>query len=75
MSLSIEVIMMPNVVIDGPAIEDVDVKRTLMQEITDALEKAFGFPRSAYVITYNGHAPEDVCVGGELLCDRHHGPE
>ncbi len=66
---------MPNVVIDGPIIEDIDTKRTLVAEITDALEKAFGFPRSAYVITINEHPPENVGVGGELLIDRRHGDE
>jgi len=66
---------MPNVVIDGPFIEEVDTKRILVQEITDALEKAYGFPRSAYVVTINEHPPENVGVGGELLCDRRHGDE
>jgi len=39
---------MPNVVIDGPKIEDLEVKRTLVKEITDALEKAYKIPRFAY---------------------------
>lgn len=66
---------MPNVVIDGPFIGEVDTKRIMVQEITDALEKAYGFPRSAYVITINEHPPENVGVGGELLSDLHHGDE
>ena len=61
---------MPNVIIDGPKITDVEVKRTLVKEITDAVEKAYGIPRHAYVVTINGHAPEDVGVGGELVVDR-----
>ncbi len=35
---------MPDVVIDGPKIEDVDVKRTLVKEVTDAMEKAYKIP-------------------------------
>ncbi len=61
---------MPNVYIDGPRIEDMEVKRTLTREITDALEKAYGIPRQAYVIIIRENAPENVCVGGELICDR-----
>jgi 4-oxalocrotonate tautomerase len=61
---------MPNVTIDGPIIEDLDSKRTLTREITDALEKAYGFPRQAYVVTIKENPPENVCVGGELICDR-----
>ncbi len=41
---------MPNVVIDGPKINDLEVKRQLIKEITDALEKAYKIPRNAYII-------------------------
>jgi len=61
---------MPNAYIDGPAITDLDRKRTLGREITDAMEKAYGIPRQAYVVVINECPPENVCVGGELLCDR-----
>lgn len=61
---------MPNVVIDGPKIEDLEIKRTLIKEITDALEKAYKIPRSAYVILINEHNPENVGVAGTLLIDR-----
>jgi 4-oxalocrotonate tautomerase len=65
---------MPNVYIDGPALE-VDKKRILTGEITDALEKAYGLPRQAFVIVVRENPPENVCVGGELLCDRRGGGE
>ena len=61
---------MPNVVIDGPKIGDIDVKRTLVKEVTDAMEKAYKIPRQAYVVTVNEHAPENVGVGGELIIDK-----
>jgi 4-oxalocrotonate tautomerase len=61
---------MPNVYIDGPPIKDLEVKRTLTREITDAMEKAYGIPRQAYVIIITENPPENVCVGGKLLCDR-----
>ncbi len=61
---------MPNVYIDGPPIKDLEAKRRLTREITDAMEKAYGIPRQAYVVIIRENMPENVCVGGELLCDR-----
>lgn len=60
---------MPNVVIDGPKI-DVEIKRTLVKEITDALEKAYKIPREAYVVLIKENKPENVGVGGTLIIDR-----
>ena len=51
---------MPNVTIDGPKIEDVEVKRVLVNEITDALEKAYKIPRNAYVVLIKENPPENV---------------
>ena len=62
---------MPNVTIDGPKIEDVEIKRTLVKEITDALEKAYTIPREAYVVVIKENAPENVGVGGKLIVDRY----
>jgi len=61
---------MPNVVIDGPKIEDIQVKRILIKEITNALEKAYKIPREAYSIVIKENSPENVGVGGTLLIDR-----
>jgi 4-oxalocrotonate tautomerase len=60
---------MPNANLDGPPIKDVDVKRTLVKEITDAMEKAYKFPRQAYVVTITEREPENVGIGGKLLID------
>jgi len=62
--------IMPNVTVDGPAIGSLEKKRTLTREITDALEKAYGLPRDAYVVIIRENPPENVCVGGQLICDR-----
>lgn len=61
---------MPNVIIDGPKIDDLEIKRTLIKEITDALEKAYKIPRFAYSIIIKENSPENVGVGGTLLIDR-----
>lgn len=61
---------MPNVIIDGPKIEDLEVKRQLVKDITDALEKAYKIPRDAYGVVIKENSRENVGVGGILLIDR-----
>ena len=61
---------MPNAKIDGPPIEDLEIKRALIKEITDAMEKAYKIPRQAYVVIIKENKPENVGVGGELVIDR-----
>ena len=61
---------MPNIIIDGPKIEEIDVKRTLIKEITDAVESAYKLPREAFVVTIKENPPENVGVGGELVIDK-----
>jgi 4-oxalocrotonate tautomerase len=61
---------MPTANVEGPPIKDLDKKRQLTREITDAMEKAYGIPRQAFVVVIRENEPENVCVGGELLCDR-----
>jgi len=60
---------MPTANVEGPPI-DLDRKRSLMEEITDALEKAYGLPREVYVVVIKENSPENVSVGGEMICDR-----
>lgn len=61
---------MPSVIINGPQIEDIEVKRVLVKEITDALEKAYKIQREAYSVVIKENLPENVGVGGELIIDR-----
>ena len=61
---------MPNAYIDGPKIDNVDIKRALVREVTDAMEKAYKFPRQSYVVTITENPAENVGVGGELIADR-----
>ena len=62
---------MPNVTIEGPKIDDVEVKRTLVKEITDAVEKAYKLPRQVYVVLIKENPTENVGVGGKLVIDMH----
>ncbi|OFW70784.1 MAG: hypothetical protein A2V52_02995, partial [Actinobacteria bacterium RBG_19FT_COMBO_54_7] len=61
---------MPTATVEGPPIKDLERKRMLTREITDAMERAYGIPREAYVVVVKENEPENVCVGGQLLCDR-----
>ncbi len=60
---------MPTVTVEGASM-DLDRKRALSAEITDALEKAYGLPREVYVVVIKENSPENVSVGGEMICDR-----
>ena len=61
---------MPSTQIEGPEIKDVEVKRVLVKEITDALEKAYRLPRQSYVVLIKENSPENVGVGGQLIFDK-----
>ncbi|MBN1288588.1 MAG: tautomerase family protein [Actinobacteria bacterium] len=61
---------MPTATVDGPPVMDLDRKRALAREITDAMEKAYGFPRDVFVVVIKENPPENVSVGGKMVCDR-----
>jgi 4-oxalocrotonate tautomerase family enzyme len=63
-------VQMPNATIEGPKIEDVGIKRVLVKEITDALEKAYKLPRQVYTVLIKENPPENVGSGGRLILDR-----
>ena len=60
---------MPIAKIEGPFLS-IDVKRVLVKEITDALEKAYKYPRAVYGVIIKENSPENVANGGELAIDR-----
>lgn len=62
---------MPSATIEGPKIEDVNVKRTLVKDITDALEKAYKLRREIFHVLIKENPPENVGSGGELIIDKH----
>ncbi|MFX1281768.1 MAG: 4-oxalocrotonate tautomerase DmpI [Promethearchaeota archaeon] len=61
---------MPTATLEGPPIEDVEIKRILVGEITDALEKAYKMPREVFTVVIKENLPNNVGVGGRLLIDR-----
>ena len=61
---------MPSATIEGPRIDNVQIKRVLVQEVTDALEKAYRLPRNIFVVLIKENPPENVGVGGKLIIDK-----
>jgi len=61
---------MPNIVIEGPAIKDIGIKRTLVKEVTASATKAYGLPAEVIVVVIKENPPENVGVGGILIADR-----
>ena len=61
---------MPNITIEGPAIKELEKKRVLTKEITEAAVKAYGLPKEVIVVVIKENSPENVCVGGQLIIDR-----
>ncbi|MFX0029779.1 MAG: 4-oxalocrotonate tautomerase DmpI [Candidatus Hermodarchaeota archaeon] len=61
---------MPTATLEGPPIEDLDIKRILVKEITDALEKAYKMPREVFTVVIKENLPNNIGVGGRLIIDR-----
>ena len=64
---------MPTITIDGPKIEDIDVKRNLVKDLTEAAAKAYGFPMEVFVVYIKENPLENVGVGGKLISDQRGG--
>jgi 4-oxalocrotonate tautomerase len=60
---------MPNITIEGPKLDDLDIKRILIKEITDSIEKAYKIPRDHIIVVFRAQSPEDVGIAGKLLLD------
>ena len=61
---------MPNIIVEGPVIKDVDKKRILVRELTEAATEAYALPKEAIIVLIKENSPENVGVGGKLIIDR-----
>ena len=59
---------MPIITLDGPRIEDLDRKRTLVKKLTDAAVEAYEI--EDIIVIINETAPDNVAVRGKLIIDR-----
>lgn len=64
---------MPNITIDGPKIENIEIKRVLIQEITASIEKAYKIPKEHIIVVIKENSPENVGVAGKLIADMRRG--
>ncbi len=60
---------MPNITIEGPPIQDLDVKRKLVKGLTEVAVDAYGLPAQKIRVVIKENLPENVARGGELLLD------
>ncbi len=61
---------MPSITIEGPKINDIEKKRSLVKELTGAAVKAYGLPAQVIVVLIKENLPDNVSVGGQLISDR-----
>ncbi|GAK60459.1 conserved domain protein [Candidatus Vecturithrix granuli] len=62
---------MPVITFEGPVIENLEVKRKLVQKLTDAAVETFEkIPREAFIVLIKENPPTNVGSGGTLLIDR-----
>jgi len=61
---------MPLISVEGPVIEEVDRKRTLVKELTDVAARGYGLRKEAIIVLIRENSPENVGVAGKLLIDR-----
>ena len=62
---------MPAITIQGPPLDDIEKKRKLVAEMTDAASRAYGLPKETVIVLLKENTAENVGVGGQLLVDRH----
>ena len=61
---------MPTIVIDGPPVCDMDRKRRLVKELSEAAAKAYDLPVDVMVVLIRENTPDNVGTGGVLLFDK-----
>jgi 4-oxalocrotonate tautomerase len=59
---------MPNVYIEGPPV-NAEQKREMALEMTETAARVYGVPKQAIVVVVRENPPENVCVGGRMVCD------
>lgn len=61
---------MPIINLDGPPIADLNLRRTLVKELTAAAARAYTMPEEKIIVLIRENTPEQVAVGGTLIADR-----
>lgn len=60
---------MPIATIEGPRIENIELKRKMAEEISVALARAFEMPKEKMIVLIKENDPGNVALGGTLVSD------
>ena len=62
---------MPTIVVDGPRILSIELKRKMVEGLTDVAAAVYGFDKRIIHVLIRENAPENVGSGGRLIADIH----
>lgn len=62
---------MPTIVIDGPKIPSIELKRKLVAGLTEVAADVYGLDKKIIHVLIRENAPENVGSGGRLIADIH----
>ncbi len=60
---------MPTIMIDGPAIPSIELKRKLVKGLTEVAAAVYGFDKKIITVLIRENEPENVGSGGRLIAD------
>jgi 4-oxalocrotonate tautomerase len=61
---------MPVITVEGPPVDDIEKKRSLVRSLTTAAATGYGLPEAAFIVILHETNPDCVGSGGQLLVDR-----
>jgi 4-oxalocrotonate tautomerase family enzyme len=64
---------MPTIVVDGPRIPSIELKRKMVEGLTDVAAEVYGLDKKIIHVLIRENAPENVGSGGRLIADTHAG--
>ncbi len=62
---------MPTIVVDGPRIPTIELKRKMVEGLTEVAAAVYGFDKKIIHVLIRENAPENVGSGGRLIADIH----
>ena len=62
---------MPTIVVDGPRIPTIELKRKMVEGLTEVAAGVYGFDKKIIHVLIRENAPENVGSGGRLIADIH----
>jgi 4-oxalocrotonate tautomerase family enzyme len=62
---------MPTIVVDGPEIPSIELKRKMVEGLTEVAAEVYGYDKRIIHVLIRENAPENVGSGGRLIADIH----